>query len=170
MEAIFFLIDIALITLASLSLSVSLVLFGGAGRNARAVVAVACYMVVAGLALSAVPLLLWPVARQDNAFIGNIMLSLVAVVVGSVLLIAGLLRTSRGQRAHGVARGALLGIAGAAIFTGLLLLRGPGAWRSGSGQFGVDVILVGLAVGAILFALTRRRALPVDTGPAAGVA
>lgn len=162
MEFVYFLFDLALIATGSLVLFTSLVLFGGAGKNARAVVAVACYMTLAGLAITVAPEARWPVARQDNAFIGNILLTLLEVFAGLALLTTGLLATGRGQRVRTVARGSLPALAGAVTFTAILLARGAGAWRTGSGQFGADVIVANVLLGAFLFLLMRRGPAPLE--------
>lgn len=161
MEFLYFLFDLALIVTGSVALLASLILFGGADRNARAVVAVACYMILTGPVITVAPEARWPVARQDNAFIGNILLTTLEAIAGLALLTTALIATPRGQRLRTVARGILPALAGAATFTAILLARGPGAWRTGSGQFGADVIVANVLLGAFLFVLMRRGPAPL---------
>lgn len=160
MEGLFFLLDVALVGGGGVLAFASLFAFGGARRNALALVAAACYMLSAGVALSAIPMLYWPVARQDNAFLGHFMLTFLALAIGGVLLAAGLLSLEAGRRARALAVGLVQSLLGLVPFVALLIARGPDVWRTGSGQFGLDVIAAGVAIGAVLFIVARRQGEP----------
>ena len=160
MEGVFFLLDVALVVGGGVLAFATLFIFGGARRNALALVVVGCYMVSAGVALSAIPMVYWPVARQDNAFLGHFMLTFLALAIGGVLLAAGLLSLEAGRRARALAVGLVQSLLGLVPFVALLIARGPDAWRTGSGQFGLDVIAAGVAIGAVLFFVARRQGEP----------
>ena len=160
MEGLFFLLDVALVGGGGVLAFATLFIFGGARRNALALVVAACYMVSAGVALSAIPMLYWPVVRQDNAFLGHFMLTFLALAIGGVLLAAGLLSLEAGRRARALAVGLVQSLLGLVPFVALLIARGPDVWRTGSGQFGLDVIAAGVAIGAVLFFVARRQGEP----------
>ena len=160
MEGLFFLLDVALVGGGGVLAFATLFAFGGARRNAPAQVVAACYMLSAGVALSAIPEVFWPVARQDNAFLGHFMLTFLPLAIGGVLLAAGLLSLEAGRRTSALAAGLVQSLLGLVPFVALLITRGRDAWRTGSGQFGLDVIAVGVASGAVLFIVARRQGEP----------
>lgn len=167
MAGVFFLLELALIGGGGLLALAGLVFFGGARRNGLGLLATGLYALTTGLALSAVPLLRWPVATTDNAFIGHFLFTAGLVPLGLLLVIAG------GAGLRGSGRGwpsvplalALAG-AGSALAIAILLARGPEPWQTrptdtfGSGTFGFDIILAGLAIGAAVFLAGRRLGQP----------
>ena len=148
MEGVFFLLELALLGGAGLLALAGFIFFGGARRNGAALLATGLYALAAGLALSAVPLLYWPVATTDNAFMGHFLFTMGLVPLGLLLAIggaAGLRGGGRGQ-AGAILALVLAGLA-TALAVALLLARGPEPWQTrptatfGSGTFGFDVIL-----------------------------
>ena len=156
-EGLVFLLDLLLLGAGSGLACAALVAFGGTRRNAPALLPLGLYTLVAGLALTLVPPLLRERARTDNAFLGHVLFTLLLAPVGLLLLIASAVALrGRGQAGPLVGRGLLLALAGAALMIAVLAARGPGAWQTGSGQFGLDVIAVSVAIGATLFVVGRR--------------
>jgi hypothetical protein len=157
-EQLIFLLDLLLLGTGSLLACVSLVAFGGARRNAPALLPLGLYTLVAGLALFLLPQFLWQRARTDNAFLGQAVFTLLLVPVGLLLVIVGA-RAGRGkdQPWTAIVRPILLVCAGTAVLLTILVLRGPGAWQTGSGQFGLDVIAVTVAIGVAIYFLGRRQ-------------
>ena len=160
MEGVFFLLDVALVGGGGMLAFATLFAFGGARRNALALVVAACYMLSAGVVLSVIPMVYWPVARQDNAFLGHFMLTFLALAIGGVLLAAGLLSLEAGRRMRALAAGLVQSLLGLVPFVALLIALGPGAWRTGSGQFGFHVIAARGAMGAVLFMVALPPGLP----------
>ena len=169
LAGLFFLLDLALLGVAGLLALAGFIFFGGARRNGTALLAVGLYALAAGLALSAVPTLRWPVAATDNAFMGHFLFTAGLVPLGLLLIVAG----ASGLRGGGQGRvGAVLALvlagAGTAGAVVLLLARGPEPWQTrptdtfGSGTFGFDIILAGVAIGAAIFLLGRRLGRPGD--------
>ena len=170
MEGVFFLLELALLGGAGLLALTAFIFFGGARRNGAALLATGLYTLAAGLALSVVPLLRWPVAATDNAFMGHFLFTAGLVPLGLLLAIGGGagLRGGGGGWAGAVLALVLAG-AGTAGAVVLLLARGPEPWQTrptdtfGSGTFGFDVILAWVAIGAAVFLLGRglvRRGHP----------
>jgi hypothetical protein len=156
-EGLVFLLDLLLLGAGSVLACAALVAFGGARRNAPALLPLGLYTLVAGIALTLVPQLLWERARTDNAFLGHVLFTLLLVPVGLLLLIAGAVTLrGRGQPWAIAGRGLLLALAASALMMAVLAARGPGIWQTGSGQFGLDVIAITVAIGATLFVLGRR--------------
>jgi hypothetical protein len=150
-EAGVFLADLALVAAAGL-----LALADGASASGR--LAAGLYGLAMGATLLLVPALTWEVARTDNAFLGLYFIALLAAGFG-VLLAA---RAAFRRRARPDLRGLVTAVAAAVFASGLALLllrvRGPGAWRTGSGEFGLDVILADVALGAAAYLLASRLA------------
>ncbi|MDP9375113.1 MAG: hypothetical protein M3Q65_22225 [Chloroflexota bacterium] len=168
MEGVFFLLELVLLGAAGLLALAGFVFFGGARRNGVALLAVGLYALAAGLALSVVPLLRWPVATTDNAFMGHFLFTAGLVPLGLLLAIGG----GAGLRSGGRGRAGVLALAlsgvGTACAVALLLARGPEPWQTrptstfGSGTFGFDIILAWTAIGAAVFLLGRRLGRPGD--------
>ncbi len=162
MAGVFFLLELVLLGVAGLLALAGFIVFGGARRNGIALLAVGLYALAAGLALSVVPLLRWPVARTDNAFLGHFMFTAGLGLLGLLLVLGGGegLRVSGRFRAGTVLAVSLAG-AGTACAVALLLARGPEPWQTrptatfGSGTFGFDVIVAWVAIGAAIFFLGR---------------
>jgi hypothetical protein len=76
MAGVFFLLELALLGAAGLLALAGIVAFGGARRNGAGLLATGLYALVAGLSLSIVPTLRWPIAATDNAFIGHFLFTL----------------------------------------------------------------------------------------------
>jgi hypothetical protein len=164
-EALIFLLDLALIGAGGAGACAALVAVGAARRHAPALLALGLYAVVAGVALTLAPQLLWERARSDNAFLGHVAFTLVLTPVGLLLVVAGaraLRGRDRGRQTAG--RAILLALAGSALMLAILAARGPGAWQTGSGQFGLDVIGATVVIGAIVF-VVGRVSERTPTGP-----
>ncbi len=157
-EQLIFLLDLLILGTGSTLACAALAAFGGARRNATALLPLGLYALIAGLALFLAPQFLWERARTDNAFLGQAAFTLLLVPVGLTLAIAGA-RAIRGnaQPWAAIVRPILLVGAGTAAMLATLVLRGPGAWQTGSGQFGLDVIAATVAIGAAIFFLGRRQ-------------
>ena len=156
-EALIFLLDLILLGAGAALACAALVAFGGARRNSAALLALGLYALVVGLALALAPQLLWERARTDNAFLGHALFTLLLTPVALCLIVAG----ARALRGRGrpwptVGLATLLALAGSALMIAILVARGAGAWQSGSGQFGLDVVAATVAIGAALFVLGRR--------------
>ncbi len=162
-EALIFMLDLLLLGTGGILACVALVAFGGARRNAPALLSLGLYALIAGVALFLVPQLLWERARTDNAFLGHALFTLMLVPVGLLLTIAGA-RSWQGKEQPwaSIVRPILLVGTGTALMLIYLVLRGPGAWQTGSGQFGLDIIVATVATGAAIFSLGRRQ----DAAPA----
>lgn len=154
-----FLADVALVAGAGL-----LALAAGVSGSGR--LAAGLYGIATGATFVVLPALEWDVARTDNAFLGLYFVALLAVLLGVVL--TG--RAVFGGRAQLRGRGVAAALGAAAVASGLALLllavRGPDAWRTGSGQFGLDVVAACVALGAAAYfgadRLARGRARRVD--------
>jgi hypothetical protein len=130
-----------------------------AGGSVTGSLAAGLYGLATGLLLLAVPMLGWEVARTDNAFLGLYLLGLLAVLFGAYLTVRAAVRV-RGLRRRGVIPTAVTAaVVPAGLAVVLLVVRGPGAWRTGSGQFGLDVVIadVALALAAYLMAWRLGR-------------
>lgn len=156
-ESLIFLLDLLLLGTGGALACAALVAFGGARRNATALLPLGLYTLLAGITLFLVPQLLWARARTDNAFLGQAAFTLILTPLGLLLTIGGA-RAGRSQDHpwQTIVRPILLVSGGIALLLIVLVLRGSGAWQTGSGQFGLDIILVAVAIGAIIFALGRR--------------
>ena len=172
MAGVFFLLELVLLGVAGLLALAGFIAFGGARRNGVALLAVGLAALAAGLALSVVPLLRWPIATTDNAFMGHFMFTAGLGLLGLLLVLGG------GAGLHGGGRfraGAALALAlagvAAACAVALLIARGPEPWQTrptatfGSGTFGFDVIVAWVAIGAAIFFLGRGlgRRGPIDS-------
>ena len=156
MEVFYWLLDLAILGLGCLLACVAMVRFGGVARNGPGLLATGLYAIAVGVGLTLLPQLLWERARSDNAFLGLL------------LTVGGGLGLRDRPRPGARAVRALLVAAGGAALSGLLLaLRGPGAWQIGSGQFGFEIILACVVIGAAVFALARRSSPPAPMGSAA---
>jgi len=162
MAGVFFLLELVLLGATGLLALAGFIVFGGVRRNGIALLAVGLYALAAGLALSVVPLLRWPVATTDNAFLGHFMFTAGLGLLGLLLVLGG----GAGLRGGGRSRaGTVLAVslagAGTACAVALLLARGPEPWQTrptatfGSGTFGFDVIVAWVAIGAAIFFLGR---------------
>lgn len=162
LAGIFFLLELLSIGLGSVVALASLALFGGWSRNRVGLLALGLYMLGAGIGLSLLPLLLWPIAQTDNAFMGHFMLSLELLAAGLLMTIVGAVGVRRGRHPWSLAGfSLLLAAAGTVGSLGLLTVRGPEPWQTrptetfGSGTFGFDIIVAGVAIGAAIFLLGR---------------
>ena len=163
LAGVFFLLELLLIGIGSVVALAGLILFGGWSRNRGGLLALGLYMLGTGVGLSLLPLLLWPIAQTDNAFIGHFLLSLELLAAGLLLAIIGAVGVRRGRHPWSLAGLALLlAAAGMAGSLGLLTVRGPEPWQTrptetfGSGTSGFDIILAGVAIGAAVFLLGRE--------------
>ena len=149
-EFVVFLVELALLALAA-GVAVAV------GSHAGGRLAAGTYTLVTGCGLVVVPLLAWEVARTDNAFLGLYLIGILAVLLGIGLAVAALVRLRSegqfGQRA-GAAAGA--GLVAAVVALAWLAVRGPGAWATGTGQFGLDVIVVAIVLGLAAYLAGRR--------------
>ena len=165
MAGLFFLLDAALIGAAWLLAVAGVFRSGGARRDGPGRLAAGLYALAAGLALSIVPALRWPIAATDNAFLGQWMLTVLTLVIGAILAVLGWVDLRADRRRPAVAGLALaLAGVGTALAVAVLLLRGPEPWQTrptatfGSGTFGFDVVAAGVAIGAAVFFLGRELA------------
>jgi hypothetical protein len=148
-EATIFLIDLALLAGAG-------VLALAAGSSAGGSLASGLYALVTGVLLVFVPYLAWEVARTDNAFLGLSLIGVLTAALGAVLAVRALVRRGAGRSRGAALTAAGVAAAAAVVALALLLARGPDAWRTGSGQFGLDVAAVDVALGvATYFAADR---------------
>ena len=69
-----------------------------------------------------------------------------------------MLRGRREGPGGSLAAGLLAGLVAAALAVGWLVLRGPGAWATGSGQFGLDVMAITVVLVAAAAAVAHRAA------------
>jgi hypothetical protein len=151
-EFVIFLVDLALLVIAG-GLAIRL------GANPDGRLAAGLYAVVIGAGLLLVPLLGWEVARTDNAFLGLYLIALLAVALGAGLAIAALLALRRGASSgQALAVSAGVGVVAAALALVWLTVRGPGAWATGSGQFGLDVVVVAVVLGVAAHVVATRLA------------
>ena len=171
MAGVFFVLELVLLGVAGLLALAGCISFGGARRNGAALLATGLYALAAGLALSIVPLLRWPVAATDNAFIGHFMFTAGLVPLGLLLAIGGVAGLRGGERGRaGAGLALVLAGVGTAGAVALLLARGPEPWQTrptatfGSGTFGFDVILAWVAIGVASFLLGRGLGRPGDAG------
>jgi hypothetical protein len=148
-EATIFLIDLALLAGAG-------VLALAAGSSAGGSLASGFYALVTGVLLVFVPYLAWEVARTDNAFLGLSLIGVLAAALGAVLAVRALVRRGAGRSRRAVLTAAGVAAAAAVVALALLLARGPDAWRTGSGQFGLDVIAVDVALGVTAYFAADR--------------
>lgn len=126
-----------------------------AGSSVSGSLAAGLYGLATGFVLLVVPMLAWEVARTDNAFLGLYLIGLLAVLFGAFLTVRAAVRL-RARRGRGVIPTAVTAaVVTAGLAAVLLVVRGPGAWRTGSGQFGLDIIVadVALALAAYLMAV-----------------
>lgn len=129
-----------------------------AGGSVSGSLAAGLYGLATGVLLVLVPVLGWEIARTDNAFLGLYLIGLLAASFGAFLTVRAALRL-RVRRIPGVIPTAVTAsVVTAGLAAVLLIARGPGAWRTGSGQFGLDVIVadVALALAAYLMAVRLR--------------
>ncbi len=132
---------------------------GGASPSRS--LAAGLYALVTGALLVLVPYLTWEVARTDNAFLGLYLIGLLAAMFGALLTVRALVQPQAWWSRRAILAAGATAAVTAALALVLLVVRGPGAWRTGSGQFGLDVIVVDAALGlAAYFAAARlaRRA------------
>jgi hypothetical protein len=163
MEGLFFLLELVMISVAGLVACVGLVACGGLARNRAGLFAFGLYLLVFGAGLSLLPQLLWPVARTDNAFLGQFALSFLLLLVGLILTIASGVSLARRGHAWPIAgRAGLRAAVGVLLGLGLLVVRGPEPWQTrdtdafGSGTFGFDVVVASVVIGALVFATGRN--------------
>lgn len=160
-EFVIFLIDLALVIGASI---IALV----ARTTAAARLAVGLYGLVTGVGLILVPLVGWEVARSDNAFLGLYLIALLAFVFGAVLTLRGALGLRLELRFSKVLGPAAVALLAGAIALALLVVRGARAWATGSGQFGLDVIAIDVALGVGAYfagrAFGRQGGQPTQAG------
>jgi len=156
-EALLFVVDLALVLAAG---GFALTRSSVAGRLAAGL-----YSLVTGLALWLVPAAAWEVARTDNAFLGLYLLALLALGLGAALVVMAALRLrGRARRPAVLVPAAWPAAVAAAAAVALLAVRGPAAWATGSGQFGLDVVVIDVALGVAAFVVASRLA---RGGPAA---
>ena len=149
-EFVIFLVDLGLVVAAS---AVAVVVYG----RMSSLLATGLYALLTGVGLIVVPIASWDVARTDNAFLGLYLIGVFAVILGAILLLRALLRLRwEPRRRPGQAVG--VGLVAAVVALGVLAVRGPGAWATGSGQFGLDVVVAGVLVGVATFIAARRLA------------
>ena len=122
------------------------------------------YALVTGVLLVLVPYLGWDVARTDNAFLGLYLIGLLAAVAGAVLAGRALVRARAGWNRRTVVAAAGTAAVAAVLALALLVVRGPGAWRTGSGQFGLDVIVVDVALGLAVYLVAARLGRTAEPG------
>ena len=123
------------------------------------------YWLATGVGLCAVPLAAWDVARTDNAFLGLYLLGALAALLGAGLTAAGLVALRDDPRRGSTAlRAAAAALGAVALALGWLALRGPGAWATGSGQFGLDVAAVWLLLAGAAYAVGGRLGRPELSG------
>jgi hypothetical protein len=167
MEGALFVVELVLIGAGCAAALASLVAFGGASRNRVGLLALGLYSVACGLGLSLIPQMLWPVAREDNAFLGHFLFSLMLVPAGLILVMAGGMQVARRGNARLLAlRAVLLAVVGAILSLGLLAVRGPEPWQTrptdvwGSGTFGFDIVAASVAIGLVVFFAGRFSGRP----------
>jgi hypothetical protein len=102
---------------------ISLAAFGGASRNAVAVVASGLYLLLAGILFFS-PFLLPYGAGSNDVFMGNLFLSPLYVGGGLLVALIGALAAGRVERRERLLRAAGLALAGAAVLAVLYLLFG----------------------------------------------
>jgi hypothetical protein len=150
-EGAIFLVELALVV----GVGILGVLAGGSVSGSMAA---GLYGLVTGVLLLVVPMLAWEVARTDNAFLGLYLIGLLAVLFGAFMTVRAALRL-RGQPSRGgIPTAVTAAVVTAGLAAVLLVVRGPDVWRTGSGQFGLDVIVadVVLALAAYLMAVRLR--------------
>ena len=167
MEGTLFVVELVLIGVGCAAALASLVAFGGASRNRVGLLAFGLYSVACGLGVSLIPQMFWPVAREDNAFLGHLLFSLMLVPVGLILVVAGGIQVARRSNARPVAlRAVLLAVGGATLSLGLLAVRGPEPWQTrptdvwGSGTFGFDIIAASVVIGLVVYFAGRSSGSP----------
>jgi hypothetical protein len=164
MEGILFIIELALICAGCAAAFASVFAFGGLTRNGAGLLALGLYLVAFGVGVTLIPELLWPVARQDNAFLGLVLFSLLLVPAGLILAIAGGIRLVRDGQS--TTRAILIAAVGAVLSLGLLALRGPEPWQTratntwDSGTFGFVIIAASIVIGIGVFVSARSSARP----------
>jgi hypothetical protein len=159
-EFLMFLVDLGLVV----GVSAFAVVARGrvSGRLAAGV-----YALLTGVGLLLLPMQGWEVARTDNAFLGLYLIALLVLILGVVVTVGAVLRLRAEPRSRPVPA-LLAALVAAALALGLLAVRGPGAWATGSGQFGMDDNAVDVALGlAAYFAGRRLGGAEVRPGSAA---
>jgi hypothetical protein len=163
MEGTLFVVELVMIGAGCAAALASLFTFGGSIRNRAGLLALGLYLLAIGVGVSLIPQLNWPVAREDNAFLGQFLFSLILVPVGLILTVASGIQIARQPRAgQSALRAILIAAGGAVVSLGYLALRGPEPWQTrptdvwGSGTFGFDIIAVSVAIGLAVFLAGRR--------------
>jgi hypothetical protein len=163
MEGTLFLLELLLVGVLGVLACAGLVAFGGAVRNGPGLLALGIYMIGYGLGLSLIPQLRWPVARTDNAFLGQFMLSLVLLGFGLILAASAAVSLVRhAQLSSAAGRALVLAAVGLVLSLVLLIVRGPEPWQTrptdafGSGTFGFDIIMASVAIGVLVLVIGRR--------------
>ena len=149
-EFVIFLVDLGLVMVASGVAVVS------PGRMAS-LLADGVYALLTGVGLLVLPIASWDVARTDNAFLGLYLIGVFAVILGGALILRALLRL-RSEPRREIRPALLVGVVGTVVALGLLAVRGPGAWATGSGQFGLDVVVIDVLIGVAVYFAARRLA------------
>ena len=149
-EFVIFLLDLGLVVGAS---AVAVVAPG----RMSSMLAAGLYALLTGVGLIALPVASWDVAHTDNAFLGLYLIGVFGMILGVILLLRALVRLRWEPRSQ-AGRAVGVGLATTALGLGLLAVRGPGAWATGSGQFGLDVVVVDILLGVAAFLVARRPA------------
>jgi uncharacterized membrane protein YhaH (DUF805 family) len=160
MESVFFLVDVVTVAVAGV-VALTVVRRSG-GRRAVGALATGIYWLAIAILLAVVPVAAWPRARTDNAFLGLYPIAIVALVVGVVAAWAGVRRLRRSVGSPGLAPAALVAAVGLVLASAVLLARGPDAWQTGSGQFGLDVVGLAVVIAAGVFAIAERWLQPAN--------
>src|SRR2546430_6208006 len=137
MESVFFLIDLVLVAAAGVVAFV--VGRRSGGRRASGLLTTGIYWLAIAIVLAVVPVASWPRARTDNAFLGLYLIAIVALVIGVPAVWAGVRRLERPVGPRGLGLAVLVAAVGVALACVALLVRGPEAWQTGSGQVGLGV-------------------------------
>jgi hypothetical protein len=158
MESIFFLVDVVIVAVAGV-VALTVARRSG-GRRAVGALATGIYWLAIAILLAVVPFLAWPRARTDNAFLGLYPIAIVALVVGVVAAWVGVRRLGRSVGSPLVAPAALVAAVGVVLAAVVLLARGPDAWQTGSGQFGLDIVGLAVVIAAAVFVIAQRWPQP----------
>ena len=151
MEFVFFLLDLVLVAAAGVA---AFVVGRRSGeRRASGLLASGIYWLAIAIVLWVVPTASWARARTDNAFLGLYPIAIVAFVIGVPAVWAGVRRLSRSVGPRGLALAGLVAAVGVALACVVLLARGPEAWQTGSGQFGLDVVALDVLIAIGVFAI-----------------
>jgi hypothetical protein len=162
MAGTLFILELALIVAGCAAAFASLFSFGGAARNRVGLLALGLYLLAFGAGVTLIPQLFWPVAREDNAFLGQFLLSLLLVPTGLILTILdGVQVVRQGQAGQPATRALLFAAGGTVLSLGLIALRGPEPWQTrptdtwDSGTFGFAIIAASIVIGIAVFFAAR---------------